>query len=164
VRVCTPPFRCQSIRIVALLSAKEFYSKIGKRGRMAFRRRKQTSEAAFSSQETILNEVDGSRNDVEQAPAVVQSSSFRSAQIEYKFDIASRLDESVAVKLVNAPNRSPDLIPLTKSFDAMRKQLRQLISSAKQYHKSMIALDVDRLQVREVFHSHDIDHRNCKFS
>jgi hypothetical protein len=128
---------------------------------MAFRRRKQTSESAFLSEETILNEVVGGRNDVEQAPLAVQHSSSRSTHssthqiltpnVAYKFDIAGRLDESVAIKLVSAPNRSPDLIPLTKSFDAMRKRLRQLIATVKRYGKSMSALDMDRLQVCCVF-------------
>lgn len=126
---------------------------------MAFRRRKHSSEQEFPSNETSAKEGSGNRDDVEQAPSTSQRTSFQFAlssksqlstpNIEYKFDIASRLDDSVAIKLVNAPNRSPDLIPLTKSFDAMRKRLRQLISSAKQYHKSMNVLDMDRLQVSQ---------------
>ena len=124
---------------------------------MAFRRRKQSSDSVFSSEEKNLSKGVGIGNDMEQAPSAGLRSSLRPSEssteqistlsTEYKFDIASRLDESVALRLVDAPNQSPDLIPLTKSFDALRKRLRQMIATAKQYHKSMTTLDMDRLQV-----------------
>jgi hypothetical protein len=66
----------------------------------------------------------------------------------YKFGIMERINKTVATKVVNASNRSPDLIPLMKRFDIFRKKLRAMITVAKKYHQSMITLDLDRIQVR----------------
>ena len=64
--------------------------------------------------------------------------------------ILERLNDAVALKLTlstTASRRSPDLIPLMKSFDLMRKKLRQMIVTTKKYHQSMMNLDLDRIQV-----------------
>jgi protein required for attachment to host cells len=126
---------------------------------MVFGRRKPNPDTIPPSDELKRDEdVDESQDDLEQAPAPINRSSFRSSisstqpsslrSTEYKFGIADRLNETVlATNSVNAPNRSPDLIPLTKKFDAMRKRLRQLIATAKKYHKSLNTLDIDRLEV-----------------
>ena len=84
----------------------------------------------------------------EQAPSTGQSS--RSHHSEYKFGIAERLTRAVKEKaLENEAKRSPDLVPLSKQFDAMRKRLRAMIQTAKQYKKSMEKVDDDRMQVCE---------------
>ena len=122
------------------------------------------------------NEIKGKRNshndhnsddeneddeDMEQAPktsTASSSSTFRTlsqqSQIvlteNYKFGILERLNTAVARKLTNsatASHRSPDLIPLMKSFDILRKKLRHMIATTKKYHESMINLDSDRVQV-----------------
>ena len=82
------------------------------------------------------------------------SSSSQQSQLmlaeNYKFGILERLNDAVALKLTlstTASRRSPDLIPLMKSFDLMRKKLRQMIATTKKYHQSMMNLDSDRIQV-----------------
>ena len=82
------------------------------------------------------------------------SSSSQQSQLmlaeNYKFGILERLNDAVALKLTlstTASRRSPDLIPLMKSFDLMRKKLRQMIVTTKKYHQSMMNLDSDRIQV-----------------
>jgi hypothetical protein len=92
----------------------------------------------------------------EHAPAKVASPSERSQVnntllTDYKFGIADRLLETVATKTPSHMKRSPDLVPLSKQFDTMRKRLRQMIATAKRYHESMAALDKDRMQVRRRF-------------
>lgn len=68
---------------------------------------------------------------------------------DYKFGVAERLQETVAIKTAcSKVKRSPDLVPLSKQFDSLRKRLRQMIATAKKYHESMLVLDKDRLQVR----------------
>ena len=108
------------------------------------------------------DENEDDEEDMEQAPktstASSSSSTFRTlsqqSQIvlteNYKFGILERLNHAVARKLTNsatASHRSPDLIPLMKSFDILRKKLRHMIATTKKYHESMINLDSDRVQV-----------------
>ena len=96
------------------------------------------------------------------APMVSSSYSFRAPSTSssqpspinitenYKFGIMERLNDTVAMKVAKsttASYRSPDLIPLMKSFDSMRKKLRQMITLSKKYHQSMMTLDGDRIQV-----------------
>lgn len=89
----------------------------------------------------------------EQAPSNAASSEFSLASVgdnpltDDKFGIANRLVETVAAKSVSQVKRSPDLVALSKQFDAMRKRLRQLITTAKKYHKSMAVLDKNKLQM-----------------
>jgi hypothetical protein len=90
----------------------------------------------------------------EQAPFKSASSeeSLVSPLADYKFGIAERLQETVAVKAASSQvKRSPDLVPLSKQFDALRRRLRQMIATSKKYHESMLALDKDRMQVRRRF-------------
>jgi hypothetical protein len=104
------------------------------------------------------NEGDFNDKGMEQAPKKSSStfstrsssSSSQPSQPSYKFGILERLNDAVEMKLTNSTtvsHRSPDLIPLMKSFDIMRKKLRQMIATAKKYHQSMINLDSDRIQV-----------------
>jgi hypothetical protein len=131
---------------------------------MVFGRRKPSSSTDTPLSSDAFLPVEGAdavcenqnNDNVEQAP----SSSFRlssqqqSSSLQqqpsphlYKFGIMDRLNEAVASKAVNASNRSPDLIPLMKSFDIFRKKLRHTITVAKKYHQSMMTLDLDRIQV-----------------
>ena len=67
---------------------------------------------------------------------------------EYIFGISERFEEAIASKSTRTEKRSPDLVPLTKEFETMRKRLRQLIVSAKKYHETAAALDKSRVEVR----------------
>jgi hypothetical protein len=98
----------------------------------------------------------GEEDKVEQAPkqkVQIQSSpqpisSKQQLSDNYKFGILERLNEAVASKMFDSASyRSPDLIPLMKGYDTMRKKLRLLISLAKKYHQSMLTLDFDRMEV-----------------
>jgi len=66
----------------------------------------------------------------------------------YKFGIADRLNHVVErAPEVDSAKRSPDLVPLTKQFEDMRKKLRGMLVTAKRYHGSLQTLDQNRLQV-----------------
>jgi len=73
---------------------------------------------------------------------------------EYKFGISDRLSRAVddicgpQGSVLDAVKRSPDLVPLSKQFEDMRKRLRQTIGTAKRYQASLTALDQDRTKVR----------------
>ena len=140
---------------------------------MVFGRRKFTStsnevDSAQHLTQQVDDDDDEEEAESEQAPrtsaASMSSSSFsfrtpsssssQPSQIKitenYKFGIMERLNDAVAMKVANstaASYRSPDLIPLMKSFDNMRKKLRQMIVISKKYHQSMMTLDHDRTQV-----------------
>ena len=119
---------------------------------MVFARKNKALDTKASEQVQVEGGVDDVEHEVpEQAPAKVDSPSERLKQTnplaDYKFGIADRLLEAVATKCVLMPKRSPDLVPLSKQFDTMRKRLRQMIGTAKKYHESMITLDKDRMQV-----------------
>lgn len=75
-------------------------------------------------------------------PAVVE-------EPPYKFGIADRLSRAVDAtpNVEEAVKRSPDLVPLSKKFEDMRKRLRQMINKARLYHASMSTLDQDRIEV-----------------
>lgn len=112
-----------------------------------------------------LDDVGDVEEDTEQAPKpfsrvpvsapLSPSSSQQPLSVEhYKFGITERLNDAVALKLTDSATlsfRSPDLIPLMKSFDNMRKKLRQMIATVKTYHQSMVTLDHNRLQVCSCF-------------
>lgn len=67
---------------------------------------------------------------------------------EYKFGIAQRLDDATeAQKIWKGPKRSPDLVELSKKYDAMRKSVRQMIISARKYHATREELDSARVKV-----------------
>lgn len=116
---------------------------------MAFGRKKQPN-AQDSKRPSVIEERDANKPaPPEQAPALGEPkiSENNVAIVEYKFGIANRLTESVASKVVSLQKRSPDLVPLSKEFEGMRKGLRQMISSAKKFQESMIEMDKNRLQV-----------------
>lgn len=70
--------------------------------------------------------------------------------VDYKFGIAERLESAVATKKSNDHGkRSPDLVPLSKEYESMRKNLRSLISAAKNYQESMNVVDQERMKVRQ---------------
>jgi hypothetical protein len=79
--------------------------------------------------------------------SVVPEQAPTSTITEYKFGMAERLQLAVASKAGLTVKRSPDLVPLGKQFDAMRKQMRQLIQTAKTLHSSMEKVNVDRVKV-----------------
>jgi hypothetical protein len=81
----------------------------------------------------------------EQAPPVDNTAT--TPTVTYKFGIAERLDEAVPKKSMSLQKRSPDLVPLSKDFEEMRKNLRQMIASAKKFQESMITMDKNRLQM-----------------
>lgn len=120
-----------------------------------FSRRFKAQETQTSEKEEI-QDCDKQDDIPEQAPNAsnvsMTPSDERSQQMnpltDYKFGIAERLVETVAAKSVHMQKRSPDLVPLSKQFDAMRKRLRQMIYTAKRYHESMNILDKDRMRVR----------------
>jgi hypothetical protein len=64
----------------------------------------------------------------------------------YKTDIAARLD--AVLKGAKPVNRSSDLVPLSHEFDQMRKQLRSLVASAKEYHTARVQVEKARMEVR----------------
>jgi len=70
--------------------------------------------------------------------------------VHYKFGIADRLNRAVEGHPYDSSlaKRSPDLVPLTKQFEDMRKRLRQMIGAAKRYHASLQVVDQERVQVR----------------
>ena len=49
------------------------------------------------------------------------------------------------------PSRSTELVPLTKDFDDMRKQLRTLVQAAKKYQKAMEDVAQSRSEVSSLF-------------
>jgi DNA repair ATPase RecN len=68
----------------------------------------------------------------------------------YKFGIADRLTRTVEVKVAQSTvKRSPDLVPLTRQFDAFRKKIHKIIELTKKYHSSLTQVDENRLRVRE---------------
>jgi hypothetical protein len=61
--------------------------------------------------------------------------------------IEDRLNEAVAKVEPNVQNRSPDIVPLAKTYDALRKKLRLLVAASKKYHEASLAQDKARTDV-----------------
>jgi hypothetical protein len=61
--------------------------------------------------------------------------------------IEDRLNEAVAKVEPNVQNRSPDIVPLAKTYDVLRKKLRLLVSASKKYHEASLAQDKARTEV-----------------
>jgi hypothetical protein len=64
----------------------------------------------------------------------------------YTSRIDARLNE--VLKGSKPLNRSSDLVPLSRDFDQMRKQLRSLIAAAKQHHAARVQVEKTRMEVR----------------
>lgn len=129
-------------------------------------RRNKASEDAAQSSEHSFQEDEAARDKpaveseapaLEQAPpsttiATTTTTTTAPEKVEeatYKFGIADRLNHVVErAPEVDSAKRSPDLVPLTKQFEDMRKKLRGMLATAKRYHSSLQTLDQDRLQVR----------------
>jgi hypothetical protein len=90
------------------------------------------------------DDVKDSESPLEQAPPAKSEE----AVVTYKFGIADRLNDAVNARSTSTDKRSPDLVPLSKDFDVIRKQLRQLNISAKQYHDGLCKMNKQRSQVR----------------
>lgn len=67
--------------------------------------------------------------------------------VVYQFGIADRLEVAINSRSANDEKRSPDLVPLSKEFDAFRKRLRQLNLAAKDYHDALCKMNKQRSQV-----------------
>lgn len=71
-------------------------------------------------------------------PAEAKTAVVKKSPAVYKFGIAQRLDDALENKQIwKGPKRSPDLVELSKKYDATRKLVRQMIMSARNYHKSL---------------------------
>jgi hypothetical protein len=81
---------------------------------------------------------------LEQAP----QAKIKEPAMVHKFGIADRLNDGVIARSTSSEKRSPDLVPLSKEFDVIRKHLRQLNISAQQYHDSLCKMNKQRSQVR----------------
>jgi hypothetical protein len=80
-----------------------------------------------------------------------QQSAF-SSPFSPKTSVAKRLDESAvaaAAATFKQVNRSADLVPLTHEYDKMKRRLRSLIASTKQYHDAMARMHRARMEVSE---------------
>jgi hypothetical protein len=81
-----------------------------------------------------------------------QQSAF-SSPLYAKTGVAKRLDESAAAATAatfkQQVNRSADLVPLLSGYDNMKRRLRSLIASTKQYHDAMARMHRARMEVRE---------------
>ncbi len=62
-------------------------------------------------------------------------------------NIDQRLTHALDNIASSSINRSPDLVPLTRNYHTLRKQLRALIASIKSYKKSMEQTDAARSKV-----------------
>jgi hypothetical protein len=65
-----------------------------------------------------------------------------------RFKIADRLDKAVSQGMPNAKNRSPDLVPLTKEYELLRKNLRALLATTKAYQVAVQTIEEARSEVR----------------
>ena len=61
--------------------------------------------------------------------------------------IEDRLNEAVAKVEPNVQNRSPDIVPLAKTYNVLRKKLRLLVAASKKYHETSLAQDKARAEV-----------------
>jgi hypothetical protein len=115
---------------------------------MKFGRKKPLESQADSNQSVKDDSADIEVDNAppEQAPSSLVDST-TTTTVTYKFGIAERLDEAVPKKSMSLQKRSPDLVPLSKDFEEMRKNLRQMIASAKKFQESMITMDKNRLQM-----------------
>jgi hypothetical protein len=65
-----------------------------------------------------------------------------------RFKITERLDKAVSLGMPNAKNRSPDLVPLTKEYEQLRKNLRALMAATKAYQVAVQTIEESRSEVR----------------
>jgi hypothetical protein len=75
---------------------------------------------------------------------------------KYKTQVASRLAKALEEMSPSSAHRSPDLVPLTKDFQNMRKKLRSLIVSAKAYQKATLKVEKSRSKVSHSFQGFEI--------
>jgi pyruvate/2-oxoglutarate dehydrogenase complex dihydrolipoamide acyltransferase (E2) component len=70
---------------------------------------------------------------------------------QYKTNIAARVTKAVEDATVDtSTHRSTELVPLTQDFDVMRKNLRNLVLSAKKYHAAAGSVNSARSGVSRV--------------
>ena len=63
--------------------------------------------------------------------------------------VSERLDKAVEMKAESPKNknRSPDLVPLTKDYDVLKKNLRALVAATKAYQEAIEQMDKSRTEV-----------------
>ena len=64
-----------------------------------------------------------------------------------RLKISDRLDKVLEQKTPVKNNRSPDLVPLTKDYEDLKKNLRSLVTTSKAYHEATKQLDKSRTEV-----------------
>jgi hypothetical protein len=90
----------------------------------------------------------GDAKNPESQPEQAPQAKIEAPAVVHKFGIADRLNDGVIARSTSSEKRSPDLVPLSKEFDVIRKQLRQLNISAQQYHDSLCKMNKQRSMVR----------------
>ena len=76
-----------------------------------------------------------------------QQQSSQDNGIVNKFKISDRLDKVLEQKTPVKNHRSPDLVPLTKDYEDLKKNLRSLVTTSKAYHEATKQLDKSRTEV-----------------
>ena len=64
-----------------------------------------------------------------------------------RLKISDRLDKVLEQKTPAKNHRSPDLVPLTKDYEDLKKNLRSLVTTSKTYHEATKQLDKSRTEV-----------------
>ena len=64
-----------------------------------------------------------------------------------RLKISDRLDKVLEQKTPVKNHRSPDLVPLTKDYEDLKKNLRSLVTTSKTYHEATKQLDKSRTEV-----------------
>ena len=64
-----------------------------------------------------------------------------------RLKISDRLDKVLEQKTPVKNHRSPDLVPLTKDYEDLKKNLRSLVTTSKAYHEATKQLDKSRTEV-----------------
>ena len=64
-----------------------------------------------------------------------------------QFKISDRLDKVLDQNTPVTKHRSPDLIPLTRDYEDLKKKLRSLVTTSKAYHEVTQQVDKSRTAV-----------------
>jgi len=77
-----------------------------------------------------------------------QETKVSAGDLQKKTKINDRLTEALKNAPKSEKKRSPDLVPLTHEYEAMKKRLRSLIAAAKNFYEATKKLDTTRMEVR----------------